>query len=53
MSSRAMEDTKSNKQLEEAFDFPETSDMCDFGYVLAGRAETPSVPPKAHSQSAK
>ena len=53
MSSRAMEEKKLAKRSEEGFDFPETSDMCDFGYVLAGRAETPSVPPKAHSQSSK
>lgn len=35
MTPRAVDETKPNKRADEVFDFPETSDMCDFGYVLA------------------
>ncbi len=35
MTPRAVEEAKSNKRTDEVFDFPETSDLCDFGYVLA------------------
>ena len=40
MTPRAIEETKSNKRTDESFDFPETSDMCDFGYVLAAPADS-------------
>ena len=35
MTPRAVDETKPNKRADEVFDFPETSGMCDFGYVLA------------------
>jgi hypothetical protein len=35
MTPRATEKKKANQQSDEVFDFPETSDMCDFGFVLA------------------
>jgi hypothetical protein len=50
MSSRTSEEKKPSKLSEEAFDFAETSDMCDFGYVLAGRAESASAPQPSHSK---
>jgi hypothetical protein len=53
MSSRTSEEKKPNKLSEEAFDFAETSDMCDFGYVLAGRAESTSAPQPAHAKPSK
>jgi len=34
-----VEEKKSSKRTEESFDFAETSDLCDFGYVLAGPAD--------------
>jgi hypothetical protein len=40
MTPRAIEDATSNKRTDESFDFPETSDMCDFGYVLATPPDT-------------
>jgi hypothetical protein len=53
MSSRTNEEKKSNKLSEEVFDFAETSDMCDFGYVLAGRTDIPSAPQPAHTNPSK
>lgn len=44
MTSRAIEEKKPKKRTDEASDFPETSDFCDFGYVLAGSADSPAVP---------
>ena len=46
MTPRATQETKTNTRVDEEFDFPETSDMCDFGYVLAV-----PVPPAAAQQS--
>jgi hypothetical protein len=53
MTPRAIEETKSNKRSDEAFDFPESSDMCDFGYVLAVPVDSPAVPQQANSQPSK
>ena len=53
MSSRAVEEKKPNKRTEEIFDFPETSDFCDFGYVLAGGRDAPAAPQKPHVQPAE
>jgi hypothetical protein len=53
MTPRAIEDTKSNKRTDESFDFPETSDMCDFGYVLAVPADSPAVPQQTVTQTSK
>jgi hypothetical protein len=53
MSSRTSDEKKPNKLSEEVFDFAETSDMCDFGYVLAGPADSPSTPQPAHTKPSK
>jgi len=53
MTPRAIEDTKSNKRTDESFDFPETSDMCDFGYVLATPADAAASAPQTNAQSSK
>jgi hypothetical protein len=53
MTPRAIEETKSNKRTDEAFDFPETSDMCDFGYVLASPADSPARPQQTDTQPSK
>jgi len=53
MPPRAIEDTKSNKRTDESFDFPETSDMCDFGYVLATPADAAASAPQTNAQSSK
>jgi len=52
MTPRAVEEAKSNKRTDEAFDFPETSDMCDFGYVLAVPA-VPAAPQQTVTQPAE
>jgi hypothetical protein len=52
MTPRAIEEAKSNKRTDESFDFPETSDMCDFGYVLAAPADSPA-PQQTNTQSSK
>lgn len=51
MTPRAMEEAKSNQRTDDSFDFPETSDMCDFGYVLAVPADHP--PAQTSGQSSK
>jgi hypothetical protein len=53
MSSRTSEEKKPSKLTEDAFDFAETSDFCDFGYVLAGQADHPSTPQPAHTKPSK
>ena len=53
MSSRVIEEKKPNKRTEETFDFPETSDFCDFGYVLAKRSDAPAAPQQPHVQPAE
>ena len=34
MTPRAIDEKTTDKRTDEPFDFPETSDMCDFGYAL-------------------
>ena len=53
MSSRTSEEKKPNALTEEAFDFAETSDMCDFGFVLAGRSDSPTTPQPAPAKPSK
>ncbi len=53
MTPRAIEDTKSDKRTDESFDFPETSDMCDFGYALSTPADTAAVSPLTNPQTSK
>jgi hypothetical protein len=53
MNPRAIEETKSNKRTDETFDFPETSDMCDFGYVLAVPVDNSASPLQTSTQSSK
>ena len=53
MTPRAIEEAKSNKRTDESFDFPETSDMCDFGYVLAAPADNSVAPQQTNTQSSK
>ena len=53
MTPRAIEEKKSKKRTDETFDFPETSDMCDFGYVLAGPADSPASPQPTNTQPSK
>jgi hypothetical protein len=53
MTPRALEDSKSNKRTDETFDFPETSDMCDFGYVLAIPGDNPTAPAQTSTQPSK
>ena len=53
MTPRAIEEAKSNKRTDESFDFPDTSDMCDFGYVLAAPVDNPAVPAQTSTQSSK
>ena len=52
MTPRAIDDTNSNKRTDEVFDFPETSDMCDFGYVLAVPV-VPAAPQHTATQPAE
>ena len=52
MTPRAIEETKANKRTDESFDFPDTSDMCDFGYELAIAADSPASPQQT-TQTAK
>ena len=52
MTPRAIEDEKSNKRTDDSFDFPETSDMCDFGYVLAVPV-VPAAPQQTVAQPAE
>ena len=53
MTPRAIEDTKSNQRADESFDFPETSDMCDFGYVLIRPSDAAAASPQTNAQSSK
>jgi hypothetical protein len=53
MTPRAIDEVKSNKRKDESFDFPETSDMCDFGYVLAAPADAAASSTQTDTQSAK
>ena len=53
MTPRAIEEAKSNKRTDESFDFPETSDMCDFGYVLAAPVDNSVAPQQTTTQSSK
>lgn len=53
MTPRATEDTKSDKRTDESYDFPETSDMCDFGYALATPADTTAASPQTNAQPTK
>lgn len=53
MRPRAIEETKSNKRTDESFDFPEPSDMCDFGYVLAAPVDNATAPAQTNTQHAK
>jgi len=53
MTPRGIEDTASNKRTDETFDFPETSDMCDFGYVLAVPVDAPAAPRHTNTQPSK
>jgi hypothetical protein len=53
MTPRAIEEAKSKKGTDEAFDFPETSDMCDFGYELAIPSDSPASPPQTATQTPK
>ena len=54
MTPHAIEETKSNKRTDDSFDFPETSDMCDFGYVLAIPVDdSPAAPQQTHTQPSK
>ena len=50
MTPRALEEAQSNKRTDESFDFPETSDMCDFGYVLAAPVDSPAAPQQTNAQ---
>ena len=52
MTPRATEETKKNTRTDEVFDFPETSDMCDFGYVLAVPV-TPAAPQQTATHPAE
>ena len=49
---RAIEEMTSNKRTDETFDFPDTSDMCDFGYVLVP-VDAPATPRQTNTQSSK
>ena len=51
MTPRAIEDDKSNKRADESFDFPETSDMCDFGYVLV--SDSSGIARQTNTQTSK
>ena len=53
MTPLAIEETKSNKRTDESFDFPETSDMCDFGYVLAAPVDSPATPQQTNTLPSK
>jgi hypothetical protein len=53
MTPRAIEEKKSNKRTDESFDFPETSDMCDFGYVLAVPVDNPTATTPTGTQPSK
>lgn len=35
-----------NRKAQQQYDFPDVSDMCDFGYALAPRDETKDPAPK-------
>jgi hypothetical protein len=44
MSRPAVDDIQaSEKKTEEVYDFAETSDICDFGYVLVAQIECPTT----------
>ena len=53
MTPRAAEQKSSTQRTEDSFDFPDTSDLCDFGYVLAVPADSPLVPSQTNAQPAK
>ena len=53
MTPRAIEEAKSSKRTDDSFDFPETSDMCDFGYVLAIPADNATTPAQTSTQPSK
>jgi hypothetical protein len=53
MTPRAIEEAKSNQRTDDSFDFPETSDMCDFGYVLAMPADNATALQQTNTQAAK
>jgi hypothetical protein len=53
MTPRASDETKSNKRTDESFDFPDTSDMCDFGYVLVVPVDHPTAQQQTSAQSSK
>ena len=53
MTPRAIEDDKSKKRTDESFDFPETSDMCDFGYVLAAPPDSNAASQQTNAQLSK
>jgi hypothetical protein len=53
MSSRSSEEKKPSKLTEDGFDFAETSDLCDFGYVLAGSDDRPSTTQPANAKPSK
>jgi hypothetical protein len=52
MTPRAVEETKSNKRTDETFDFPDSSDMCDFGYVLVP-VDSSGAPQQTKTQPSK
>jgi hypothetical protein len=52
MTPRAIEEKTSKKRTEEVYDFPETSDLCDFGYVLAVPV-VPAAPQQTVTQPAE
>ncbi len=53
MTPRAVEQKPSNKRTEDSFDFPDTSDLCDFGYVLAVPADGSVSPSQTNTQPTK
>ena len=54
MTPRAVEEKKSNNRTEEeAFDFADTSDLCDFGYVLAPPVDSPAPAQQTNTQPSK
>ena len=53
MTPRAVEEKATDKRIEETFDFAETSDLCDFGYVLAVPADSPASPRQPNTQAPK
>jgi hypothetical protein len=53
MTPRTIEETTPNKRMDDSVDFPETSDMCDFGYVLAAPVDSPAAPQQTNTQPSK